>query len=68
MLTGWTQNSKLEEIRPPPPAQRRERLDMCVGVRVESVVKERLRGVLYWGSLEHPQSLSLIDGICSARD
>ena len=45
----------------------RERLDICVGVRIESV-GGRLRGVLNSEPLEQPKSLSPTDWMRSARD
>ncbi len=65
MLTGSTQSSKLGGG--PPAVQRRERLDICVGVRIESV-RGRLRGVLNSEPLEQPKSLSPTDWMRSARD
>jgi len=65
MLTGSTQSSKLGGG--PPAVQMRERLDICVGVRIESV-GGRLRGVLNSEPLEQPKSLSPTDWMRSARD
>ena len=65
MLTGSTQSSKLGGG--PPAVQMRERLDICVGVRMESV-GGRLRGVLNSEPLEQPKSLSPTDWMRSARD